>query len=592
MLKVRVERFFRVFSVFVLLSFVAGCNKGNDTAASPESRSGIEDKFKDRVTLNAYAFVGSAELDGRRTDPVSKYLEEKFNINLELTSINEGDYPIQFSSMIAANDLPDIFIFPLDYVKHFQSLTESNSLLAFDPYLKEYTPYTNNDVNAQVMIEAYHGSAFSPDGKQYIWGMGKGSFDDGTEPILGHYILWDVYKKAGYPKLENFDNDLLDVLEKMVNVEPQSISGQKTYGLGGWFGDGQGWGEWVLNYILYWQEAAYYVETSSHSLAISTIDSMPINVNQLKDPNGIYWRAMRFYNKANQRGLLDPDSFTQKSDMYEQKLKDGRYMFNVPGWMANGANLEFNKMPENTKTFVSLPALNHKAEYRFGNFYRGERMYGINANTKYPERCVALLDYMSSYEFTRMAYNGVEGMNWTMENGIPVPKAEYLETDRDDALSLRTGAHVYHHFQGYGNGTIDPANGIAVDIYQFSPQAIKRKMNDMVRDFCSYYGKETQLEVYTSQTPITQGVYMLSFGAVPENLQNDINGLNAYLGKNFAKVIAAGNDAEFIRLRDEMIAGMLDYHVDDIFNYFYNEAIKQGEQVSKLTSLMGSQANE
>jgi ABC-type glycerol-3-phosphate transport system substrate-binding protein len=568
-------------TLFLMLGILAGCSRAGDSPAVSESG---EDDFSQRVTIAVYAFVDANEPDGRKTDPLSKFIEEKFNINLELSAVTEMDWPTQFSAMLAAGDLPDIFLFPPDFGKFFQALMDADSLLALDPYVAKYASYSANDPNALVMIEAYKGPAFSPDGKQYVWGMCKGTWDDGTMPTCGNYILWDVYKKAGYPKLDSLE-DLPDVLEKMVAAEPRSISGEKTYGAGGWFGESGVWGEWVIRYANFVPNATDFVDPAG-TLAVSTIDSTPIEVNQMTDANGFYWQIMKFYNKLNQKGILDPDAFTQTQEVYGNKLNDGRYMFNVPGWMSGSANVEFAKTPGNTKTFVSLPALNGKAEARYGNMYRGERMYGVNGKTRYPARCVALLDYLSSYEFSRLAWNGIEGANWNMANGKPVPTPEYLDATRNVSMYLATGAQTYHHFQGYGNGSIDPANGITVDLYQYSPQAVEKKMNDTLRDFCAFYGKETLNEVYTSQTPVTKSLSMLSFGPPPDDLQNDINGLNAHITKNYARVIMARDDAEFVKLRDELIADMANFRIDEIFRYYYNEALKQGDQVKKLVAMI------
>jgi ABC-type glycerol-3-phosphate transport system substrate-binding protein len=543
-------------------------------------------KFDERVTLYVTAFVGRGEPDGLRSDPVSKYIEEALNINLELTGVIESEYPTQLSAMIAANDMPDIFLFS-DVTKQYPMLMNSGSLLCLEPYLEQYAPNTLADPNGQVMLEAYRGPATSPDGKVYLWGMCKGSWDDGTMPTCGHYIRWDLYKQAGYPKLESYDEDLLDVMEAMVKLEPATADGQKTYGCGAWFGDGQGWGEWVMTFGLAPQEGANLIETSGRTLAISTVDSTPINVNQMTDPNGYFWRAARFYNRANQRGLLDPDSFTQKSDIYEQKLKAGRYMFNVPGWMSASSNQEFSKAEGNVKTLVSLPSIQSDAEDRFGNMFKGERTYGVSAQTQYPERCVALLDFLSSYEFSRIAWNGIPGGgNWDVVDGKPVPTPEYLNATKDDAFAVATGANVYHHFCGYGNGSIVPTDGVAIDLYQFSPEAVARKINATILDFNAHYGKDSQVEVYRQETPITKSINMTSFSEPPEELKNSINSLNAYVGKNIFKVVAAKDDAEFEKMRDELIAGMAEYDVDAIFDYFYSDAIGQADQIAKLTAMI------
>ena len=593
------KRFSHVIAVLLCAMMLVlpfgGCGEDTGTPATDEP-SGSDaatdgattspSAFDENVTLYVTAFVGRGELDGRRTDPVSQYIEESLNINLELTGVVESEYPSQISALIAANDLPDIFLFS-DVTKQYPMLMNSNNLLCLDPYLEEYAPNTLADTNGQVMLEAYRGDATSPDGQVYMWGVCKGSWDDGTMPTCGHYLQWDVYKEAGYPTLETYDEDLLDVLEAMVAAEPETADGQKTYGLGAWFGDGQGWGEWVFTYGLAPQEGANLVNTAARTLAISTVDSTPINVNQLTDPTSYFWRAVQFYNRANQRGLLDPDSFTQKSDVYQEKVNAGRYMFNVPGWMAGTANIEFSKAEGNEKSFISLPSIQSDAEDRFGSMYKGERTYGVCANTEYPERCVALLDFVSTYDFSRIAWNGPEGTNWNMVDDVPVPNDDYLTVTRDDAFGVETGSGVYHHFCGYGNGSVDPANGIAIDLYQYSPQALALKANASINDFISHYGQDSLVDVYKAETPNTTSINMVSFGEAPEEMKTDINNLDAYMAKNVFKLVAAESDAEFAAMRDEVIAGMQDYNVDAIFEHFYNEALAQGDQISHLEEMMG-----
>lgn len=348
-----------------------------DESEASEAAPAVE--FEENVPLYVTAFVGRNEPDGIRTDPVSKYIEEALNIQLELTGVIESDYPTQLSGMIASDELPDVFLFS-DVVKQFPMLMASNRLLALDDYLEPYAQETLDDPKGALMIEAYRSPATSPDGRLYLWGLCKGSWDDGTLPTCGHYIRWDLYKEAGYPKLETYDEDLLDVIEAMVEKEPETEDGQKVYGVGAWFGNGQDWGEWVFTYGLAPQQGVNLVNSAARTVAVSTKDSTPLESNQLKDPEGYFWRAVRFYNRANQRGLLDPDSFTQASDVYEARLYAGRYVFNVPGWMASGANNEYNKTDGNTKAFVSLPAIGSDAEDRFGNMYKGERSRNPQAN--------------------------------------------------------------------------------------------------------------------------------------------------------------------------------------------------------------------
>ena len=84
---------------------------GNTMAFAGESTgSTTTPQFEDRVALDVVAFVGSGELDGLRSDPVSKYIEDNLNIDLYLTAVTEADWPTQLSAMLADNDLPDVFL--------------------------------------------------------------------------------------------------------------------------------------------------------------------------------------------------------------------------------------------------------------------------------------------------------------------------------------------------------------------------------------------------------------------------------------------------------------------------------------------------
>ena len=566
-----------------------------EVAEAAEAAGATVDKYgtilqdfsgEDRVTIDIVAFVDPNEADGPRTDPTTKWLEEKLNIDILLTHVTEADWPTQLSAMLADNDLPDIFLLS-DATKQLPMLLDAGSVLNYAPYLEQYAPNTMKDPAGRMMIVGNSTPAWSPDGGTYLWGLCKGTWDDGTQPTCGHYIRWDLYAKAGYPKLENFDTDMLDVMQAMVDLEPETADGQKTYGIGSWFGDGQGWGEWFFTYGFAPQEGAGLVGTSGNTLAIDTSNSTPIDSNQMTDPNGYYWRAVKFMYEANKRGLLDPDTFTQHSDVYEQNLIAGKYMFTYPGWMAGFANAEYNRKDENNlKMFLSIPAVGVDKEDRFGNMYRGERQYVINAATENPERCVALMDLVSTHEFSRIQYNGFEGDYYNYVDGVPVPTDEFLALDTNDFdFKTKSGITIYHHFMGYGNGTIDPYDGEVTDLKLYSARAMESKTNATVEDFINYYGASSWGDVYRISTPSTSSMNFISLSS-DGDITSYVNEINAYRGKNVFNCVAAQSDEEFEQLRDQMIKELQEtYHVDEVFQYFYDQAASQADSVAELAAL-------
>lgn len=557
-------------SLILLLSAFAG-------AASAESS--VDPRFAERVTLNVALFIEQVEPDGKKTDPVTRYIEDKLNVDLNITCVNDSDWTTQLTALMAANDLPDVFMVA-NVQKQYHLLKESKQILAMDEYLEEYAKNTLSTEYGQEMIRLYR--ADDDEGKLYMYGSVMGAMSDGTMPSSAHAIRWDLYKQAGYPKLESYDEDLLDVMEKMVALEPQTADGLKTYGTGAWFGDGQGWGDWLFNFGFAPQQGIMVLRASDRTVMMDTETGLPLPTNQLTDPNGYFWRTVQFYNRANQRGLLDPDSFTQTSDIYEEKVKSGVYMFVCPGWMANNANKVFASTPGNLKRFVSVPAIGSDKEDRISYSAQGERAYAISSKTKYPERCVALLDLMGSEEFSLIAYNGPEGINWNYdENGVPVPTDEYIKADRtDNEFRLRTGAYIYHHFVGLGQGNRLSDSGVFVDLYNYSAKASELNMDDTLRDFIRYYGAESHADVYPAQTPVYIRNATETVANPPDDLAMYVTSLGNYVFKNVFKVIAAPTDEGFAKARDKMIEGMQDYCVDEIFDFYYNAKL---EEVQKKT---------
>lgn len=510
-----------------------GCGKSEDSATTPpavgdsntdKSDNASKDTEKksdtlETVPLHVAAFVASSEPDGRRTDPVSKYIEEKLNIELHLSTAGDGEWGTKLNALIASNDLPDIFLLS-DVSKQLPMLIKSKQILALDDYLKDYAPNLMEDPNARAMMLLNRDPKLSPDGNLYTLGLCKGSWADVSVPTCSHYIRWDLYSKLGYPKLENYDEDLLNVLKSMQDLENTTADGKKVYAMGGWFSEGQGWGDWIFDYGLAGGQEGVGFLTADRTLLYYNDDNHLESNNQLKDPNSYFWRTVKFYTKANQMGILDPDSFTQPYSTYEEKVHDGRYLYVVPGWVIPKANKNFETNGTPEKALVSLPAFTD-IEGRVGMMVKGERQYAIYGGTKYPERCVMLLDFISSYDFSRIAFNGLEGTNWNMENGKPVPTDEYLNADiSDDKFLNSTGAGVYHHFMGYGNGTIDPVTGTAIDLFQFSDKATEKSLTPAHRDMLKHYGKSTLYDLYTNNVKEHRsynGLY--SLGEAPEELK-------------------------------------------------------------------------
>ena len=67
----------------------------------------------------------------------------------------------------------------------------------------------------------------------------------------------------------------------------------------------------------------------------------------------MYWITADMYFKANQMGILDPETYTQKNEDYSQKISEGQVFFSSMEWDFDAGNAELNKteVPTNMWTF-------------------------------------------------------------------------------------------------------------------------------------------------------------------------------------------------------------------------------------------------
>ncbi|QJD86273.1 extracellular solute-binding protein [Cohnella herbarum] len=578
----------------LLIGTLFGCSSENKnetsvpaTTSSPSatSQGQASAEAKPPITLKISAFVSKAEPNGVGQNPVAKYIEEKLGITMNMTSVGGGDdWPQKLNALIASNDLPDIFLVT-DPVKQIPQMIKAKQIVELGPLLEKNGKNILSHNLGKAMVELQ--TKYSPSGdKLYSIGMNMGTWDTGTAPIAGHFIRWDLYKKLGYPKLENYDTDLLNVLKQMQEAEPTTKDGKKVYALGGWFADAQGWGDWGITYPLSFSEGQSYVTLDK--TVVADIETNTVNPNNaLTDKNSIFWRAIKFYNKANQMGILDPESFSQKSDGYVAKMNTGRYLYESEGWYVDGINNFFEKEGTPEKGMVALPALGTDKYTLINMLPAGERTYVISSKCKDPERALELLDFLSSYEASRIVWNGLEGTNWNMEDGKPVPTDDFLNQDGNDfEFMKKTGALIYQHFVGFASGTIDPATDTPVNLFANSEKAIAKKLKPVHQDMLEHYGAKSLFDLYTSNMKAYKSNALFSLGELPDDLKTYETNLQAYTFKQQFPLILAKDDAEFNKMQDEFIAGLKEFKVDEIFAYWKSKADQSAQELAPIYDLL------
>ena len=145
------------------------------------------------------------------------------------------------------------------------------------------------------------------------------------------------------------------------------------------------------------------------------------------DEDSFYKRALKFYFQANQMGLLDPDSLTQKFDTVQEKFTAGRVLFTYFSWLNGQYNNRGNGHvdAEDPNGYEMVPAKDFKI-YDAPNQTIGRNWYfAASKTTKYPDRVTELLNWLYSVDTYSLYANGPEGVLWEKDaNGVPEIKED------------------------------------------------------------------------------------------------------------------------------------------------------------------------
>ena len=301
-----------------MMSLSACGGSGSTTAAEKDDNS----------LMTVEVFDGLANYQGEQKGWFAKIIKDKFNIKLNIVAPNvAGGGNTLFDTRAAAGNLGDIVIIgsgsgQAEKVVKSKLVTDLSSYIKNTKYLKTY----------QGAIDQLTKDANQESG---MWGiptsvssLSPTESSEGVEPTFGPFVRWDYYKEIGYPKVATLE-DLLPVLKQMQDKAREETGSDDVYALS-LFKD---WDDQAMQNGF--QLPAFYGYAEGTGYVMSNADGT--DAQSLIDENGVYVRALKFYNKAEQMGLVDPESTTQNYDTMYSKYKEGKILFSFWPWLGQAA---------------------------------------------------------------------------------------------------------------------------------------------------------------------------------------------------------------------------------------------------------------
>jgi multiple sugar transport system substrate-binding protein/putative aldouronate transport system substrate-binding protein len=412
--------------------FAAGAQQGGGSASTAKTYvNGAPVSAADPIDVAKYPysvaepmtitiFDVAANKMGDQTGWFGDVVKRRFNVTLNIIAPQTQGIGL-YQSRAASGYLGDIVLLdPADFQESIAAGLVDDLTEEFQSttYLKQYADQYN-----------YWNKQLEGNTSGKIYGFPTEITNTGVDKFTAlnadnaPRIAWDYFQGVGAPAMKD-ENDLLNTIKAIVDKYPtSSVNGGKTYGV-------ELWPDW---------DGANYLEPAVQSMKWFGYNTDPAyNSMQIKydgsytdllDPNGGYLRAVKFYNKAWQMGLLDPDSQTQTWEGgMVPKMTNKQVVLLMYSWQNGFWNTPAKDIEGVNYMYVPVDDLTF---YQPGDSYYGTiRVFGVgkqNGRELDPskkERVMALMDWLASPECLTFQHNGLPVESYTVN-----PNGTYTLTD-------------------------------------------------------------------------------------------------------------------------------------------------------------------
>ncbi|MCL2352737.1 MAG: hypothetical protein FWC55_09430, partial [Firmicutes bacterium] len=387
----------------------------------------------------------------------------------------------QFAVYLNSGTLPDML--RLEPQKYGEGLVTGGKLVALDDMLPTLGQDMLKSIPDTLKYSAKNWSFNT--GKTFFVPVNVGPDLMGAENDMGAIVRWDYYKELGYPEIKGVD-DFLNVLKQMQTAHPKTEDGKTVYGVG-LFND---MGGWIYNMTQFFFTG---MGIAANSFAGANNDySKCVTVMDDSHP---MWSAAEFLFKANQMGLLDPDAFTMTYADLDAKMTNGQILSSNQNWTVGKFNAAHANLTDASgayaggdgKGYMSVPIIGGRV-WHGNNSPLGwaNKCFCITTSCSNPEAAMRVLNYMWSYDGTRVMYSGLEGQTWNYSNKVPTLTGDALNNYKDPAWKASTGVSYDYNIIGLAPTTTHP-DGYPVSLFN-SAQVMSMNLSPLFKDFADHYG--------------------------------------------------------------------------------------------------------
>ncbi len=504
----------------------------------------------------------AANYHGTQTGWFAKVVKDRFNIELNIIAPQVVGNEV-YTTRAMDGDLGDIVIVDKSKVKTLiaEGLIRDISEIADSENLMRFKD----------QIDVYNKELTGEDGKYY--GIPAEMTDTSPQSLTDDVIYsspqlrWDLYQAVGAPEIKDLDG-LLDVLAEIHKIHPTEGDGEAyPFSL---------WADWdgndnmigIANVV---QLTTWYNEKVKGSAILKPDGTF----SEIYNKDNAYYKIAKFLFKANQMGLVDPESGEQDWNSVAAKLSARQVDLLWYSWQVGFSNTAEQKLAGSTFIWIPVADMNFYADA--DRYYGADRVWAVGSKVegeKY-DLILKFLDWYASAEGMTFQHVGIEGLNYSKnEDGT-------FTLLRDDALALNLEVPEEYGGGGYSDGNnainqwigasicVNPDNGERFPFKFWASYREWERENDKTKaGWQEKFGAETPVEYMLKNGMLTPSP---SVGFAPPEDSLDIQTKRSDVNKQLCtytwKMIFAKDEAEFESLWDEMVTQMDGFGYKELYAY-------------------------
>lgn len=393
---------------------LAGCGSSAESgAATVEGTEAVQEVKEEtasvekvEISISSWDLQEQFNAENAAEDQIYNEMSDKLGITVKPITVTWNDWTEKNNVWAASGQLPDMFTAAVatDNPGLYRNWAQQGIVKALPDDLSAYP-------NLEKVMQMDAVQPLKVDGKFYC--IPRMTYADSESWVLDRLIIYrkDWAAEAGWdeePKtFDEFVQMCKDVKATKPNVSVLSVNSK--------------------GYLMYLGTDILPQFSNNSSWVYENEQWKPVYTSE-KVPE-ILERFQTLYRE----GILDADFATEKDGDAQNKFYSGQ-SFVLVGNVPTAAQAQQLKEADTTVTdindvigMISSFTAEDGNNYYFSTYpYWSETLISAAVDDEKLNKCLELMDYMLSDEYKSLKNNGIEGVDWEMQDGVPVLLADSL----------------------------------------------------------------------------------------------------------------------------------------------------------------------